>query len=133
MTAHAAPTAEGRVPAIAQERAAPVPPAGAGPPLQPAAARDELRANLRQRWWTHAWLFAGYLLDVLALAIFVWAGAVPVQTLATYVLSVGAMFGFYMWWSLRTLPDSHARMVLDSSPRLATMWLLLLFAWLQPA
>lgn len=123
------------MPSFAKEPEAPVPPAAAstGPPLRPAAAQDEHRAKLRQRWWTHAWLLAGYLLDVLALAIFHWAGAVPSQAVATYVLSVGAMLGFYVWWSFRTAPDSLARVVLDSGTRLGTMWLLLLLAWLQPA
>jgi len=115
---------------IAQQPA----PAGPQPAPPPAVAvLEEHRANRRQRWWTHAWLFAGYVLDVLALAVFVWAGAVPAQLLATYMLSVGAMLGSYVWWSFRTHPDSHARMVLDGGTRLATMWLLLLLAWLQPA
>jgi signal transduction histidine kinase len=115
---------------IPQEPAA----AGNKPAPPPAAAvLDENRAKLRQRWWTHAWLLAGYVLDVLALAIFFWAGAVPAQALATYLLSVGAMLGGYVWWSFRTPPDSHARMVLDSCTRLGTMWLLFLIAWLHPA
>ena len=94
---------------------------------------DEHRANLRQRWWTHTWLLAGYVLDALALAIFLWAGAVPAQALATYLLSVGAALVFYVWWSFRTPPDSHLRTVLDTCTRLGMMWLLFLIAWLHPA